>query len=203
MSRRLVTVGVCALALTLSGAAAAHADSHVLVDGTGDVWQLSDSDTGPHTRVPDRRQGDIVRVAFAHRRHRVVVRARFAQLNRRAGRYGVVTRLRTDTGSVRWIRVHVGPGRSTWRGEARVFRRDNFTRVACAVAHRIDYRRDLAVVAVPRSCLGKPRSVQGAFGVVTFVGADVFADNPFDDGPTVNLPDHTPRIRRALTDQGA
>jgi hypothetical protein len=55
-------------------------------------------------------------------------------------------------------------------------------------------------VAVPRSCLGKPRSVQGAFGVVTFAGADVFADNPFDDGPTVNLPEHTPRIRRALTD---
>lgn len=192
MLRRLAITATCALALALTATTAAHADSRTLVDGPGDVWKHN----GDPEQVPDHRRGDILRVKIRHNADQVVIRTKFAQLDRQGPRFVVATRLRTNTGLIRWARLQAGPGRSTWAGDTHVFRRDNTTRVECAASHRLDYADDVAVVRVPRSCLGRPRWVQAAMGVASITARGFFADNPLTHGPTETLPHYTSRIRR-------
>jgi hypothetical protein len=196
MLRRLAVTVACALALTLALPVAAHAGARTYRDGTGDVWALDTPEDGRHTRAAERRHGDIVRTAFLHQQRQVVIRTRFAELGRHAGRYVVAIRLRTDAHLVRWVRLHAGPGESTWRGRTQTYQRDNGTPVDCATTHRVDYTGNTVVVRVPRTCLGEPRWVQGTMGMATFSRGGVFADNPVDDGPTAHLRGYSPRIRR-------
>lgn len=192
MLRRLAIPAACVLALALTGTAPAHADSRTLVDGPGDVWKH----TGDPVQVPDHRRGDILRVTVQHNAGQVVIRTTFAQLDRKGPRFVVAARLRTNTGLVRWARLLAGPGGSTWAGATRLYRRDNTTRVKCAVSHHVDYAEDVAVIRVPRPCLGEPRWLQVALGVASITARGFFADNPFNHGPTETLPDYTRRIRR-------
>jgi len=191
MLRRLATAAACALALTLASPLAAHADSLTLVDGAGDVWWHS---AGPERR-PEHRRGDILRLTVGHNRHAVVLRSRFARLDRNGSRIVVASRLRTDRGTIRWVRLHAGPGGATWRGRTWFLRADNHTRIDCATRHHVDYAHDVAVVRIPRACLDNPRSVRAAFGVATIRPGGFFADNPFNHGPTGHLPDYTAAIR--------
>jgi hypothetical protein len=192
MFRRLATAAACALVLLLSSAATAHADARTLIDGAGDVWWHTDE----NTRAPEHRRGDILRVTVGHTAQRVAIRTKFARLDRKGPRLVIASRLRTNSGLIRWVRLFAGPGRSTWAGNTQLYRRDNTTPVSCAVTHQVDYSDDVAVIRIPRSCLDDPRWVQAALGVATLNRSGYFADNPFNHGPTVFLPDYTRRIRR-------
>lgn len=195
MLRRLATVSACVVALTLASPAAAHADSRTLVDARGDVWAMDTPEEGQNTRVPERRQGDIIRTVFAHNNQQVVIRTKFAQLDR-AGQLSIMAiKLRTNTGMVRWISLFAGPGRDTnrWRG---IVTRGDGAPMKCAT-HRIDYAAAVAEVRIPRSCLGDPRWVQGSLAAGNFArNGTFFGDNPRNDGPSVHLPRYTPRIRK-------
>lgn len=191
MLRRLAAGAACALALTLASPLAAHADSLTLVDGVGDVWWHQ----ADPVRAPQHQRGDILRVTVRHSQHAVVLRTKFAQLDRHGSRIVVASRLRTNAGLVRWVRLHAGPGSVTWHGQTRFFRADNTTRIDCATTHHIDYAHDLAVIRIPRVCLDNPQSVRAAFGVATISPKGFFADNPFNHGPTETLPDYTSPVR--------
>jgi hypothetical protein len=197
MLRRLATTTACTtactIALTLLGSATAQAATRSFVDGPGDVWTLGEN---PNTRMPNREQGDILRTTFTHTQRAVVVRTKFAELNRKGRRIFVFTRLRTNTGLVRDVSLDAGPRPRTnrWRGTTTLDRRDD-TVVDCATAHRIDYAANLAVLRIPRTCLANPRTVQARFGVATTTAQHTFADNPINHGPTDNLPPYTSPVR--------
>jgi len=192
MLARLASVAVCALALTVLGAATAQAASRTFVDGPGDVWTTVEGSGS--TRAPDRDQGDILRTTFTHAQHQVIVRTAFAELNREGRRILVYTRLRTDTGQVRELQLIANPNR--WRG------RTLFTtprgRAECPgrVSHSIDYAANVAVIRVPRTCLDNPRAVQARFGVATWnTPRRIFTDNPINHGNTQTLPPYTAPVR--------
>jgi hypothetical protein len=151
---------------------------------------------GHNTRMPDRREGDILRTVIAYNHHRVVIRTRFAQLHRARGRFIMIVKLRSSTGKVRLIALLAGPRRDTnqWRGI--VTRRDGETPFDCAT-HRIDYDAGVAAVRIPRSCLNDPRWMQAsvAAGYLARNGT-FFGDNPKNDGPSAHLPAYSARIRR-------
>jgi hypothetical protein len=187
---RLAGVVACALALAVVSPATAQAASRTFVDGPGDVWT---GDEAQASQVPDRDQGDILRTAFTHGQHRVVVRTAFSELNRE-GRILVFTRLRTNSGDV--VELTLTAARHHWRGRTSLSTPRGVP-VECPgrVSHSIDYAANVAVVRVPRACLGNPRTVQARFGVATWTGRRAFVDNPVNHGPTNNLPPYTAPVR--------
>jgi hypothetical protein len=195
MLRRLATLCACAVALALASPTVAHADSRTLVDARGDVWAMDTPEGDQPAQVPDRLQGDILSTVFAHKSRQVVVRTKFAQLDRWGFFSIMAIKLRTNTGMLRRIGLYAGPDRETnrWRG---ILIRGNGRPMRCA-SHQIDYDAEVAEIRIPRSCLGNPRWVQGslAAGTVSRSGT-FFADNPLNDGPTARLPDFTGRILR-------
>jgi hypothetical protein len=190
MLRRLAIIAACATALALVGAASAQAATRSFVDGPGDVWTLAES---PNTQRPNREQGDILRTTFTHAQRAVVIRTRFAELNREGQSVYVYTRIRTNTGLVRGVALEAGPRQQTNRWRGRIFLDQA---VDCQIAHRIDYAANLAVVRIPRTCLNNPRRVQARFGVATTTARHTFADNPINHGPTDTLPPYTALVRR-------
>jgi hypothetical protein len=196
MLRRLATAAACALALILACPALAQADTRGFLDRRGDVWRMS-NEAGKHTRVPDRRQGDIRRTFFTHTDNQFIIRSKFAQLNRTGNLILLEARLKTNTGVVRRVVLTASPrqGTNQWRGITEVTRRNGITKVDCETRHRINYTRNVAIVRVPRTCLDNPRSVRATQGVATFQGAAVFTDNPKNGRATVHLPPFTAPIR--------
>jgi hypothetical protein len=198
MFRRLAILSACAVALTLIIPAAANADSRTLIDARGDVWAMDTPDVGQNTQAPERQHGDILRTVFAHNSRQVVMRTKFAQLDRVGSMSIMAIKLRTNTGAVRRIALLAGPGSPEthrWRGI--VTRRNAAIPMECAT-HRIDYAADVAEVRIPRSCLGDPRWVQGSLGAGTLTkNGTFFGDNPVNEGPTVHLPRYTSRIRNS------
>lgn len=192
MLPKVASVAACTLALTLAGPAASHAASLSFVDGPGDVWTLEDQPQ----QAPDREQGDILRMSFTHGQRHVVVRSTFAELNREGRQVLVFAQLRTNTGQVRGLSLAASPRQATnrWRGKTALETRRGRL-VDCRMSHRIDYATNVAVVRVPRACLGNPRTVQAKLAVATFTARQFFADNPINHGPTNNLPRYTSAVR--------
>jgi hypothetical protein len=192
MLRRLAVAASCALALTVAGPVAAHAESLTFKDERGDVW----AHFRGAKRAPNHARGDIIRAVIAHNDRQVVIRTKFVELDRRGMRFVVAARLRTSAGVDRVARLSAGPGQATWQGTTHLYRGDNNTRVDCAPSHRIDYAADVAVIRVPRTCLGSPVWVRATMGAASVKPRGFFADNPVNDGPTGHLPDYSTRIRR-------
>jgi hypothetical protein len=195
MLRKLVTLSVCTIFLALVSPSAAHAESRTLVDARGDVWAMDSPTVGENTLVPEREQGDILRTVFDHGNRRVVIRTKFAKLDREGQMSIMAIKLRTNTGMVRRVALLAGPDQFTnrWRG---ILMRGDGTPMPCA-SHSIDYDANFAEVRIPRSCLGDPRWIQGSLAAGTFTRNEkFFADNPLNEGPTVNLPGYTTRIFR-------
>lgn len=189
MLARLTSVAACALALTVVGATSAQAATRTFHDGPGDVWTLGQT---PNTRVPDRDQGDILRTTLQHRRQQIVVRTRFAELNREGRRIFIFTQLRTNTGKVSAVELTARPSR--WAGRINFERRDGRA-VECRITHDINYTTNVAVVRIPRSCIDDPRTIQAKFGVATTAAGQLFADNPMNHRDTEDLPPYTAPVR--------
>jgi hypothetical protein len=166
--------------LTVAGAAAATADQVVLHDPAGDVTRTTFG--GRSQPAPRVRIGDVRRAAVRHGKHAVVVRLRYREL-RRVGAYWLFE-VRLRTGTHRYREVRVEATRHHWRGVDRTFDRHG-RRVACGVRHRIDYRRDVVRIQVPRTCLGTPKRVRAT---VAGYRADrsrsrFYVDDPHDRSP--------------------
>ena len=89
------------------------------------MWQefdVSKPEPQRPTRAPQRRRADILSAAVAHTAHQVVIRVKVAELTRSGGNFLVVSRLRTDAGMGRALRLAAGPGKTTWRGRIEFLR---------------------------------------------------------------------------------
>lgn len=182
MLRSIATVTVCTLAFSLAGVAAAQAASSTLVDGAGDVWKEGFDQQGrpAPTRTPHRSQGDILRTVFDHQQQQVVIRHRFAQLNRQGRQILVSSGVRTNAGLSRAVVLDAGPGAANnrWRGETTMFG-FNHRVVQCAITHDIDYAANVVVIRIPRTCLDNPQTIEASSYVRTVTNSgDRFIDNP-------------------------
>lgn len=187
MFGRLASLVCGTLALILLSCVNAQAVTRSFVDSRGDVWTLGDT---PNRRVPDRDQGDILRTTLRHGVQQILVRTRFAELNREGRRIVVYTRLRTNTGLVRGLSLSAGPDR--WSGRTNL---EPGPIGDCKISHTLNYATNTAIVRLPRTCLDNPRTVQARFGVATVAAGQTFADNPVNGRDTESLPPYTAPVR--------
>jgi hypothetical protein len=196
MLRRLAVVGACTLAITMLAPATAQADTRTLVDGAGDVWEpFTDFENREHTRHPDRRQGDILRAFFAHKQRQIVIRIKYAELDRIGSRHSINVRLHPNAGGNHWASVHATRG-NDWRGVSMIEPVDGSGPLDCGISHRMDYAQDRALIRVPRRCMGNPRWIQASMTHGHIINDRFFTDNPSNHGPSVRMPPNTAPVRR-------
>ncbi|GAB3027770.1 hypothetical protein GCM10011376_17010 [Nocardioides flavus (ex Wang et al. 2016)] len=153
--RRLVHLASLALVLALPAAPAAAEQARER-DASGDMIRVEEGGGDPQA-APTARVGDVVRTTFRHDVGRVVVRTRFAALERAGRRFTV------------WADVQDRPGH-TWYVGVQATRRDRGGEtilmdgrgrdLPCTARHRIRYGADTVRVAVPRSCFGDPERLR-------------------------------------------
>jgi hypothetical protein len=154
-----------------------------LNDAHHDVWASSLA-TGANafTPVPVRAAGDITRTTMRHGTSFVVLNSFYRRLAP-TGKGDIYSfTLRTETGLQREVVITAVPG--NWSGVVTVSRRDG-TPVKCGtMVHGISYATDKVFLAVSRSCLGNPRSVQlRAASVHITAGGKYLVDNPYTAKP--------------------
>lgn len=177
------------LGLTAGLAPSAYAEKLVREDARRDVirFGISSGDESSIQRAPRAADPDIVRVTIDHRERFLLIRTRYAGLERRLGRLDLAV-IRTSAGkrfeAGSWVNK-----RGKWQGETGLGTGPAGKDVACAgLRHHFDYAANVATWSIPRSCLGRPRWVRvgvggsrGSFASVTFIdeafrnGADLEA----------------------------
>jgi hypothetical protein len=182
---RALIVPLACLVGTFTLAPASYADRMAHRDARHDVMRivgggsLDDLVAAPRVRDPD-----VIRTVVAHRRHNVVLRLKFADLQRRGAKLQLAT-IRTDTKTdgVYGLTLISGPGMvmvflDNTEGPARCY----------GLGYRISYHRNLVQLSVPRSCLGNPRWIRAGQGVIGLVGkGNVYVDDGLQDGISNNL----------------
>jgi hypothetical protein len=172
-ARRIATTTAVAALLAPLAAAPAAAESVGLADPRGDTWT-----TNQHyewERHDGRSQADLTRVRIAHNEHAVVVRARYAHLNRTGLTFQLGASIRTDQGKTSYATVRRDRGQ--WRGTSGISERRRPQR-DCGVTHRIDYERDVVRLRIPRECLDGPRWVRLQVRTSWGTHEDTVTDNP-------------------------
>jgi hypothetical protein len=188
----LLLLATVLLTAGLLAPAAAQADSRTRSDRAGDVTSVPNhSDVEDRTAEPGRREGDLVSTTVRHRRHSVLVVARYRELSRgvRATSFFV---LRTDRHRTRQVAVFVSGDDP--QGDAYFMSRGGSTLPCPGVRHAVDYATDVARVLVPRACLGRPRWVRAKVATETVTEAKVYEDHAQGRGQKAWR--FGPRVRR-------
>lgn len=147
---------------------AAQAGSVVRPDPRGDVVKVGPEWTGPQggyvvNPAPYKRHGDITRTRLRHTGNRVRIRLAFADLRRQPVLLDVETRVWTNEGVLHDVYLSARPGQ--WAGKVYMLSDGAIRR--CRTRHSIDYADNVVTISIPRVCLGRPRWVQIAAGVLT------------------------------------
>jgi len=172
---------------------AAHADSYVRSDPSGDVVKAVFDPDGS-VRQPTRADGDIVRSAVTHGPRRVTVALGFRALTRSTDETIYDVRLGTRK-RVREVILIARPGKR--QGSADIYdRRGNDAR--CRGIHwSIRYASKQLTLSVPRRCLANPRQVRVGMGVANLDRRnDLFSDDALTDGQDVDPLRWGPWVRR-------
>lgn len=153
---RRAAVGVATLAALPLVAAPAFAAQLSVTDARGDMWIIEEGTTSP-SPAPGASIGDIVRTTFRHTDSKVVVRARFVELQPTGKRFRMWVDMRDQDGRKTYAAVD-----STRRNrDGRSWLMSNRgVDIECTVRHSIDYERNTVRVAFPRRCLDNPRYLQ-------------------------------------------
>lgn len=168
-----VLAGTALIAGTASSALAGptHGIAHVSTapsrlvfnDGPGDVWRF-DPGTEQQTKLAHFPRADVTRAVFRHGAHAVSIRMRFVDI-RPVGTQLFWVHIRTKSYQYDAV-LSSKPGA---RRGIRYFQGDDGSRSCPGFTRKIDYRRDLVTMRIPRSCLHQPRWVRlGVFNQLTF-----------------------------------
>jgi hypothetical protein len=193
-TRRAAFTFALAAGLTVATATSASAETLTVTDPRGDL-RAYDVETGEPGTVGSVSNGDIVRSVLRHSETRISVRVKFAELRKIGEFRGDAIRVVTNEGVKRDVSTSAGPG--MWSGESDMSRPDG-TLVDCAVAHRIDYDRNVVTVSFPRSCVSNPRWVRlgvGAMWMSSKTGL-YYLDDAQVDGDISDKVRLSPRLSR-------
>jgi hypothetical protein len=157
----------CAATVTLSLAVAlapsAYAEKVVHQDARRDVVKATQTDAGETLRpAPRAADPDIVRVAIDHRAKVVLIRTKYAAVDRRILRIDALE-IRTSAGK-RFEAGSFVQQRGRWQGRTSLGTAT--AEVDCTgLRHRFDYEANVTTWSIPRSCIGRPRWVRVGVGM--------------------------------------
>jgi hypothetical protein len=149
--RALATAGVVVTALL--GAAPVTAAELTLQDARHDMWVIEEGSTQPDP-APAARIGDVLRTTFRHEDHFVVITSSFLELRRTGQRFTVWVNMRDQKGTETTAGIRTSPHNRYGRALLFTSRGED---IPCNVRHRVNYKRDLVRIAIPRRCLDTPR----------------------------------------------
>ncbi len=126
-------------------------------DPRGDVWLQTDDG---NQRRAHRRIGDITSFRVGHQRHGVQVRIKVAKLTKPAFLASGTVMLKGPNGKRYVAAAFTSVLDDTPRGVHALWGPGD-EEVSCpGMTHRLDYRKGVITLFVPRSCLGNPRWVR-------------------------------------------
>lgn len=184
----------CAVTVTLGMTAglapSAYAEKLVHQDARRDVTWFDDGnatfDPAPRAQDPD-----IVRVTIDHRAGALLIRTKYAALNRRIFRIDSAD-IRTSGGKLFSGSVIVSR-KGRWQGHANLIAADDASNpdspeVQCRdLRHRFDYDANVSIWTIPRICIGRPKWVRVAVMGMRGASTSVYFDDAFlkgyDGGP--------------------
>lgn len=174
------TILVAAAAAVALVPTAALADGSGHIDATGDVQSVALDASGKvsnptATAEPATTNGDITSVSAKNGARKIKVVLHFADLNP-LGSWQVHEVLIATPGKSRVAFIKAAPGH--WGGAAFLGTAKG-KKVRCSVRHHIDYTRNLVVVKVPASCVGRPKVIKVGGGTLVADGAKVFYDDAY------------------------
>lgn len=135
---------------------------------------------------PGRRMGDITRTVIRHTRNKIVLRTKYARLNRKQGNpFSARWLIQDHAGAPTSVRVEAAPG--AWAGT--LFVSSPLLPVPARVlaepcgTHAIKYRKNVVKVVLPRECLDFPLWIR-VVSFTRFVKDDrlVFLDDGLQKG---------------------
>lgn len=169
---RRVSAAVAATVLGLSvvaTAAPASADSRTLKDGKGDTWLVSGAEPEKKAGHPE---GDLRKVVIKHTARKLVVTARFQNLQKSGNGVALQAQIDTPGDIIYGVSAFGEPG--NWKGEAALYGSPE----ACSVGHTMNYRKDVISVSVPSRCLERPDWVKlEVYGLFEKSDSKFFVDN--------------------------
>ncbi|GAA1476840.1 hypothetical protein GCM10009623_12860 [Nocardioides aestuarii] len=157
-SRFVALAAATVLGLSVATAAPASADSRTIKDGKGDTWNIASETPKKASGHPE---GDLRKVTFNHTARKVVITARMQNLKKSGEGVGVYMNIDTPDDTSYGADLIGTP--DNWRGEASVYGSAS----ECSPTGSLNYKKDVAKLSIPRSCLGRPDWVRfqlaGAF----------------------------------------
>jgi hypothetical protein len=129
----------------------ALADRATQRDPVGDVARAPIG-SNIYTPIPTQIEGDITATRVVHAPRAVWIRVKFRELTASTNGNFHLVGIKSDR-RFRLVTLNAFPGH--WDGAA-VTTNARGRAISCGVAHHLDYDRNLLIVKMPRSCLGKP-----------------------------------------------
>ncbi len=141
------------LAVALLAAAPAHAGRLTVHDPVDDMWVVAEGSTEP-APAPGTAIGDFIRTSFRHSGARVVVKAKFVELQPAGKRTRLWVLMRDQDRRKTWALVETT--RKDRHGSARLMTNRGGD-IECKVRYSVDFAKNTMTVSVPRRCLDNPR----------------------------------------------
>lgn len=178
--RTSLAAAASAVCLTVGVAPGADAGQLVHEDARRDVVKLEFDEGVKQSAARQRLDPDIRRITIDYRQGALVIRTKYAAMERRVGRMEFTT-IRTR-GNVYSAQVQVNR-RGHWQGFKMFMGGETEDQNVCPTAkHRFDYDADVSIWTIPPVCLDRARWVQIAQGAMYFGGETGFLDHAFGKG---------------------
>lgn len=172
---------VCVTALTAGLAPAAYAGKLVHEDARRDVVKMEFSTGGPkESPAPRRADPDILRITVDYRPNALIIRTKYAALERRVGRMEFAA---IETRDGFYFAQNMVMRRDRWQGWTILESGDEENLQPCAGAkHRYDYETNVSIWTIAPICVGRAPWVRLAGASMHFRGETVFVDHAFAKG---------------------
>lgn len=172
---------VCLTALTAGAAPAAYAGRLVHDDARRDVIRLEFTDQDvKESVVRQRLDPDIRRITIDYRQGALVIRTKYAALERLVGRSEFTEIQTRDNAFGAQVQVN---RRGRWQGSTLFMSAKSEGQNICPAAkHRFDYEANVSIWTIPPTCLGRAPWVKVGQSAMHFGGKKVFLDYAFANG---------------------
>jgi hypothetical protein len=192
--RTTLAAAAAAVCLTVGMAPAAHAGRLVHEDARRDVVKMTFSNAGRAESIaPRRADPDVRRISIDYRRGVLIIRTKYAALERRVGRMEFAMLHTRDGHYLAQVQVM---RRDHWQGFKVFTSGESEDAESCTTAkHRFDYDTDVSIWTIPASCVGRAPWVRVAQSSAQIAGQTVFHDRAFTKG-TVQRPVFSARVWR-------
>lgn len=179
--RTALAAAAAAACLVVGIAPAAHAGRLVHDDARRDVVKLEFTDQDlKESTARQRLDPDVRRITIDYRQGALVIRTKYAAMERRIGRMEFTMIQTRDTAYSAQVQVN---RRGRWQGFKMFMSAETEDENACPAAkHRFDYEADVSIWTIPPVCLGRAPWVKVTQSAAHLGGQTAFVDHAFAKG---------------------